>query len=36
MLIGDHLNIPNMYTSKKGMKFEKNKMLGTYEHMVQF
>ncbi len=36
MLIGAHINIPNMYTFKKGMKFEKIYMLGTYEHMVQF
>jgi hypothetical protein len=36
MLIGAHLHIPNIYTSKKRMKFENIYMLGTYEYMVQF
>jgi hypothetical protein len=37
ILIGIHLHIPNIYTSRKKLKFEKkNIMLGTYENMAQF
>jgi hypothetical protein len=38
ILIGTHLHIPNIYTSRgKILKFEKKTtMLGTYENVVQF
>jgi hypothetical protein len=38
ILIGTHLHIPNIYTSRgKKLKIEKKKtILGTYENMVQF